>query len=60
MNNRQRARWIADLISDAQRLAKHSKGCPEESSVAQAIENLRQAREKALGDDKERSDKPDD
>jgi hypothetical protein len=50
MNGKQRARWIAELISDAQRLAKHSRGRSEEKSVASAIENLYLAREKALGD----------
>ena len=50
MNSKQRARWIADLISDAQRLAKHTHGKPEEKLVASAIEDLHLAREKALGD----------
>lgn len=53
MNGKQRARWIADLISDAQRLAKHSHGMPEEKQVANAIEYLRIARDKALEIDPE-------
>jgi predicted RNA polymerase sigma factor len=56
MNSKQRARWIAELISDAQRLVKHAHGKPEEKQVASAIESLRQAREKALGDDTPESD----
>ena len=50
MNGKQRARWIADAISDLQRIQKQSRGKPEDGDLTQALENLRRAREKALAD----------
>jgi hypothetical protein len=49
MNGKQRARWIADIISDTQRAAKQSRGEPEEKHLVDALECLRLAREAALG-----------
>jgi hypothetical protein len=50
MNNKQRARWIADVTSDLQRVAKHTREHPEDVFIQKAIESLRQAREAALKD----------
>jgi hypothetical protein len=54
MNGKQRARWMSDLIADMQRLAKHTKGQPEDADFQRTMESLKKARETALAtNDKE-------
>ena len=60
MNGKQRARWYADLISDAQRLRKMAHGHGDALPLDAALSKLFEARTLALAempeddDDKER------
>ena len=56
MNGKHRARWIADQITELQRLQKKTRGKPEAPLVASAIEKLAAARTLALADSSEESD----
>jgi hypothetical protein len=56
MNGKHRARWISELISEAQRLHKKARGCPEDALLTQALEKLATARDMALDDKSEGSD----
>ena len=53
MNGKHRARWIADQITELQRLQKKTQNKPEAILVAQAIEKLAAARTLALADSSE-------
>jgi hypothetical protein len=48
MNGKQRARWYADLISDAQRLQKKARGCADATPLGAALAKLGDARALAL------------
>jgi hypothetical protein len=39
---------MADLIADMQRLAKHTKGQPDDEQLKKAMEDVRKARDIAL------------
>jgi len=56
MNGKHRARWIAEQITELQRLQKKTKGKPEAPIVAEAISKLHQARSLALSDTVEGDD----
>lgn len=56
MNGKHRARWIADQITELQRLQKKTRGKPEAPLVAAAIEKLAAARTLALADSSDESD----
>ena len=44
MNNKQRARWLADMISEMQRYISKSQGQEEFSLVQKALNKLEDAR----------------
>jgi hypothetical protein len=48
MNNKQRSRWLADMISEAQRYLSKSKGKPEVPVVQKALNALDDARQAVL------------
>jgi hypothetical protein len=48
MNNKQRARWLSDLISETQRYLSKSKDKPEVPLVQKALNALDDARRKLL------------
>ena len=48
MNGKQRARWLADLISDLQRFASKAQTAPEMGHVRKALNSLDEARRAAL------------
>ena len=48
MNDRQLARWAADVLSDLQRLQKAAAGHAMSPALARAAEALREARAQAL------------
>ena len=48
MNGKQRARWFAELISDLQRLRKHTTGHSDDEHACKALQNLGHARDAAL------------
>ena len=48
MNGKQRARWLADCISELQRFTSRAKEAPEEGLVRKALANLDEARRAAL------------
>lgn len=48
---------MSDLISDLQRLKKHTSGHPDDEHVARALAQLGQARETALGENGEEDKK---
>lgn len=48
MNSKQRARWLSDLISEAQRYVSKSRGQPETPMVSKAMCALEDARRVAL------------
>ena len=48
MNGKQRARWLADLISELQRFTSRAKSAPEAGHVSKALANLDDARRAAL------------
>ena len=47
MNGKQRARWLADLISELQRFTSKSKEAPEAGHVRKALNSLDEARRAA-------------
>jgi hypothetical protein len=53
MNNKQRTRWLSDLISEVQRYLSKSKGQVETPLVQKALNGLDDARRAVLdaGDD---------
>jgi hypothetical protein len=48
MNGKQRARWLADCISELQRFTSKAKDAPEAGLVRKALANLDEARRAAL------------
>lgn len=46
LNNKHRARWLSDIISELQRYASKSRSCPEAPLVQQALSRLDDARRK--------------
>lgn len=48
MNSKQRARWLSDMIAEAQRYLSKSKGQAETPSVQKALNALDDARQVAL------------
>lgn len=56
MNGKHRARWIAEQITELQRLQKKTRDRPEAPFVAEAISKLHQARTLALSDKAEGDD----
>ena len=48
MNGKQRARWLADLISELQRFTSKAKEAPEAGHVRKALNSLDEARRAAL------------
>jgi hypothetical protein len=46
LNNKQRSRWLSDFVSELQRFASKSQGCPEMPLVTQALARLDDARRK--------------
>ena len=48
MNGKQRARWLADLISELQRFTSKAKDAPETGHVRKALGSLDDARRSAL------------
>jgi len=52
-NGRHRARWLAELVSEAQRYLARAREAPEASDVRRAITLLQDARVKALADVRE-------
>lgn len=57
MNGKQRARWFADLISDLQRLRKHTTGHSDDEQACKALQHLGHARDFALADTNEQDTK---
>lgn len=47
MNGKQRARWLADLISETQKYLSRSKDAPEAPLVQRALNELYDARQSA-------------
>jgi hypothetical protein len=48
MNGKQRARWLADLISELQRFTSKAREAPEAGHVRKALNSLDEARRAAL------------
>jgi hypothetical protein len=48
MNGKQRARWLADLISELQRFTSKARDAPEAGHVRKALNSLDDARRAAL------------
>jgi hypothetical protein len=48
MNNKQRARWLSDMISETQRYISKSQGKAEIALVQKALNSLDDARRKVL------------
>jgi hypothetical protein len=48
MNNKQRARWLSELISESQRYISKAKDQPETPLVQKAVNTLDDARRKVL------------
>lgn len=55
-NGRHRARWLAELISDAQSYLARAREAPEAADVRKAIALLQDARRVALADVREGED----
>jgi hypothetical protein len=52
-NGRHRARWLAELVSEAQRYLARAREAPEAADVRRALDSLQNARAKALAEDGE-------
>ncbi len=50
-NGKHRARWLAELISDAQHYLSRAREAPEAGEVRQAISHIENARQAALASD---------
>jgi hypothetical protein len=48
MNGKQRARWAADIMSELQRLRKHTKGHPDDEWMGKAYVSMQTGRDLAL------------
>jgi len=53
MNGKQRARWLADMISEAQRYISKAREAPEVVTVRKAVNLLDDARHMAVESDTE-------
>jgi hypothetical protein len=53
-NGRHRARWLAELVSEAQRYLTRAREAPEAADVRRALALLQDARAKALSETDER------
>jgi hypothetical protein len=51
MNGKQRARWLAEIVSEAQRCLSREREAPEAKHLRQAIDHLNDARQTALESD---------
>jgi len=49
-NGRHRARWLAEMVSEAQRYLARAREAPEAAEVRRAVEALQEARGKALAE----------
>lgn len=49
-NGRQRARWLAELVSEAQRYLSRAREAPEADQVRRAVALLQDARREALAE----------
>lgn len=45
LNNKQRSRWLSDIISEIQRYVSKNQECPEAPLVQQALARLDDARQ---------------
>ena len=50
-NGRHRARWLAEIVSEAQRYLSRAREAPEADQVRRALSLLQAARETALADE---------
>ena len=58
MNGKQRARWLADMISELQRFTSKAREAPEANDVRKALASLDDARRAALESHTEIDDPP--
>jgi hypothetical protein len=57
-NKKHRARWLAELVSDAQHYLSRAREAPEADLVRRAAALLQDARSKALAEDAPKEDPP--
>jgi hypothetical protein len=56
MNGKHRARWLADMISEAQRYISKAKGAPETADVQKALNLLDDAKRTAIESENDAED----
>jgi hypothetical protein len=58
LNNKQRSRWLSDILAELQRYVSKNLGSPEISLAQQAIARLQDARQEVREDAKQQGEAP--